>query len=82
MNAREEAIREAALRVFRTRQAANAFMTLPCTALGGTPEELVRSGREDEVLVFLDRLEREAPPAPTSMARLFSGWLGRFGGGR
>lgn len=70
------------MRVFRTKQAANAFMTLPCPALGGSPEKLIDEGREIEVLQFLDRLEREAPPEPNSMVRLFSGWLGRFGGRR
>lgn len=70
------------MRVFRTRQAANAFLSLPCPALGGAPLDLVRSGREHEVLAFLDKLEREAPPEPSSMARMFSGWLGRWGGGR
>lgn len=71
-----------AMRIFRTRQAADAFLTLPCPALGGTPTELVRSGRENEVLAFLDKLEREAPAETPTMARLFSGWLGRFGGRR
>jgi hypothetical protein len=79
---RDDEIREAAMRVFRTPQAAKAFLTVPCPALGGTPAELIRSGRENEVLAFLDKLEREAPPEPSSMAKIFSGWLGRFGGRR
>ncbi len=74
-----EEVRVAAQRVFRTRQAVDAFLTLPCPALGGTPEELVEAGRDGEVLAFLDRLEHEAPPEPSTMAKLFSGWLGRWG---
>ena len=72
-------VRAAAQRVFRTRQAVDAFLTLPCPALGGKPEELVEAGRETEVLAFLDRLEHEAPPEPSSLARLFSGWMGQRG---
>jgi hypothetical protein len=82
VSTKDEEIRAAAMRVFRTKQAASAFLTLPCPALGASPEELVRSGRENEVLAFLDRLEREAPAETPTMARLFSGWLGRFGGRR
>ncbi len=82
MGTRDDEIRAAAMRVFRTRQAADAFLTLPCPALGAAPAALVKSGRENEVLAFLDKLEREAPPEPSSMARIFSGWLGRFGGRR
>ncbi len=72
-------VRAAAVRVFRTRQAVDAFLTLPCPALGGKPEKLVEAGRENEVLAFLDRLEREAPPEPSSLAKVFGGWLGRWG---
>ncbi len=76
---KEDDIRAAAMRVLRTRQAADAFLSLPCPALGAAPADLVKSGRENEVLAFLDRLEREAPPEPSSMSKIFSGWLGRFG---
>jgi hypothetical protein len=82
VSASEDQIRAAAMRVFRTRQAADAFLTLPCPALGGAPNDLVKSGRDGEVLSFLDKLEHEAPPEAPTMARLFSGWLGRFGGRR
>jgi uncharacterized protein (DUF2384 family) len=79
VGAKEAQILEAAIRVFRTRQAAKAFLEVPSPKLGGSPAELIESGREDEVLALLDQLEREAPAEPSSMARLFSGWLGRFG---
>ncbi len=82
MSSSEEQIRAAAMRVFRTRQAADAFLTLPCPALGAVPNELVKSGREGEVLAFLERLEHDAPAETPTIARLFSGWLGRFGGRR
>jgi hypothetical protein len=78
----EDQIRTAALRVFRTRQAVDAFLALPCPALGGTPEALAKSGRGNEVLAFLDKLEHEAPPLPSGLGGLFAGWLGRFGGRR
>jgi hypothetical protein len=58
-----EQIRAAALKVFTSRQAADAFLELESPALGGVPLELVRAGRGDEVLAFLDRLAREAPPS-------------------
>jgi uncharacterized protein (DUF2384 family) len=76
---KEEEILEAAMRVFRTRQAARAFLEVPSPKLGGTPAALIEAGREDEVLALLDKLEKEAPAEPSSMARIFSGWLGRFG---
>ncbi len=67
------------MRVFRTRQAARAFLEVPSPKLGDTPAALIEAGRENEVLAFLDELEREAPPEPSSLAKVFSGWLGRFG---
>jgi hypothetical protein len=67
------------MRVFRTKQAADAFLTLPCPALGASPSELVESGRENEVLAFLDKLENEAPAPPSGLDGIFSKWLGRFG---
>lgn len=74
----ENEVLAAAIRVFRTEQAARAFLALPTPEFGGaTPAELARSGREAEVLEFLSRLEREAPAPPHW---LFSGLLGRFGG--
>jgi hypothetical protein len=76
---KEQEIEAAAMRVFRTRQAAMAFLTLPCPALGAVPSQLAQSGREDEVLAFLDRLEREAPAPAATLDKIFSGWLGRFG---
>ena len=33
-----EQIQQAAMRVFRTQQAAKAFLTLPCKSLGGSSE--------------------------------------------
>lgn len=82
MSAIEDQVRAAALRLFRTEKAAEAFLEIKAPALGGAPLELVRAGRGGEVLAFLDKLEREAPAAPSSMERLFSGWFGRFGGKR
>ncbi len=59
-----ERVREAAARVFRAPQAARAFLELDSPALGGVPLELVKAGRTEEVLRFLERLEAEAPPPP------------------
>lgn len=74
----ENAVREAAIRVFRTPQGADAFLTLRCPALGDTPRALVEAGRANEVLAFLDKLEHEAPPPPRTLDGLFGGWF-RFG---
>ncbi len=79
MSANEDAVRAAAMRLFRTKQAADAFLTLPCPALGGSPMALLDAGREKEVLAFLDKLEREAPAPPSGLDKVFAGWLGRFG---
>jgi len=79
VGSKEQEILEAAMRVFRTRQAAHAFMTVPCPALGGAPKQLVESGREDEVLAFLAKLEHDAPAPPATLDKIFAGWLGRFG---
>jgi hypothetical protein len=62
-----EEIRAAAARVFRGDQAARAFLELRSPALGGVPAELVKAGRGDEVLRFLERLAAEAPPPPASI---------------
>ncbi len=79
MNIKETQILEAAMRVFRTQQAARAFLEVPSPKLGGTPKALIEAGRENEVLAFLDELEKQAPAEPSSLARVFSGWLGRWG---
>ncbi len=60
-------IRAAAARVFRGKQAAEAFLTLRSPVLGGVPVELVEAGRGDEVLRFLERLAENAPPPPPSI---------------
>ena len=76
-------VRAVARRIFRSQQAADAFLRLPSPRLGGAaPVDLVRDGRADEVLKFLENLEREAPAPPPGLQGLFSSWLGRFGGGR
>lgn len=74
----DDEVLAAATRVFRTTQAARAFLALPTPEFGGeTPQELVRTGREADVLAFLARLEQEAPPQPNW---LFSAIFGRLGG--
>jgi len=78
----EDQIRASALRLFRTRQAADAFLTIPCRPLGASPLELLKAGRGAEVLSFLANLEEEAPAPPATLDRIFAGWLGRFGGRR
>lgn len=82
MSQEEDEVRAAARRIFRTDQAAKGFLASPIHDLGGTPMELTRSGRADEVLAYLARLEREAPAQPFTTQSLFAGWLGRFGGKR
>lgn len=72
-----EAIRAAALKVFTSPQAADAFLRLESPALGGVPLELARSGRGDEVLAFLERLAREAPPPPPRIFGISLGWKRR-----
>lgn len=57
-------IRAAARKVFTSEQAAEAFLRLDSPVLGGVPLELVEAGRGHEVLAFLARLAREAPPPP------------------
>ncbi len=74
-----EEIRAAAEKVFRTSQAVDAFLSLRSPVLGDTPLALAESGRTAEVLAFLEKLEREAPPPPPTIFGFFSGWLGRFG---
>ncbi len=61
MRATIDDVRAQALRLFRTEQGADAFLTAPCSALDGVPIELARSGRSAEVLFYLERLERRAP---------------------
>lgn len=74
----DDEVLAAATRVFRTTQAARAFLALPTPEFGGeTPQELVRTGREADVLAFLARLEQEAPPQPSW---LFSAIFGRLRG--
>lgn len=61
-------VREAARKVFRQRQAVDAFVELRTPKLGGkTPRELVEAGRGDEVLAFVDELARVAPAPPPSI---------------
>ncbi len=80
MGETEDRVHAAAVRIFRTHQAAEAFLNLHCPELGGaTPLALMRDGRAEEVLTFLERLEREAPAPKTGV---FGSWLGRLGGSR
>jgi hypothetical protein len=55
-------VRAQALRLFRTRQGAEAFLHAPCAALDGVPIELAEGGRAAAVLFYLERLERFASP--------------------
>jgi hypothetical protein len=82
MSVTVDEVREAATRLFRTRQAADGFLALRCPALGDTPLELVRQGRGAEVLAFIENLEKVAPAPERTLGRMFSGWLGPFGGRR
>lgn len=72
-----EAIRAAALKVFTSRQAADAFLRLDSPKLGGVPLELVEAGRGDEVLAFLEQLAQEAPPPPLRIFGIPLGWKRR-----
>jgi hypothetical protein len=67
MEAPEKVVFAAALRVFRTPQAAEAFLEIPLHDLGGSPIELLERGRGDEVLAYLAALEQDAPAPPPSM---------------
>ncbi len=67
MSASEQEVRAAAAKVFRSPQAADAFLRLANPTLGGVPLTLVQQGRGDEVLAFLERLAIEAPPPPPSI---------------
>ena len=83
MSASEEQIHAAARKVFRTDQGAKAFLNVPCPALGGqTAKQMIAQGRGDEVLTLLEKLAVEAPPPSGSLADMFRGWLGPFGGRR
>jgi hypothetical protein len=73
-------VRSAVSKVFRTNQAADAFLSLPCPALGGVPTQLVAQGRGDEVLAFVEKLAEIAPAPPSGLGGLFQGWLGPFAG--
>ena len=53
-------VRAQALRLFRTRQSAEAFLHAPCAALDGVPLDLATRGRASAVLFYLQRLERFA----------------------
>lgn len=76
MTAGMDEIRAAAHRVFRSDQAVDAFLELSSPTLGGTPRALIEAGRGDEVLQFVERLAREAPPAPSIFGVPLS-WLRR-----
>ena len=83
MSATVEDVEDAAGKVFRTRQAVHAFLTVPCPALGGVqPLKLVEQGRGDEVMAFLEKLAAAAPAPPSGLAGMFRGWLGPFAGKR
>jgi hypothetical protein len=83
VSATVEDVEAAAGKVFRTRQAVHAFLTVPCPALGGDrPMQLVEQGRGDEVVAFLEKLAVTAPPPPSGLQGVFQGWLGRFAGKR
>lgn len=72
-----DVIRAAARKVFTSPQAADAFLNLESPVLGGVPLELVEAGRGDEVLAFLERLAREAPPPPVRIFGIPLGWKRR-----
>jgi hypothetical protein len=82
MSATIEEVRAAAAKVFRTEQAARAFLSVPSPKLGGTPLKLTQEGRGDEVVAFLKKLAEVAPPSPSGFDNLLRGWLGPFGGGK
>jgi hypothetical protein len=83
VSATVEDVEDAAEKVFRTRQAVHAFLTVPCPALGGVkPQALVEQGKADEVIAFLEKLATAAPPPPSGLAGMFRGWLGPFAGKR
>ena len=64
MRATIENVHARARNLFRTDQSASAFLSAPCSALGGVPLELARNGRAAEVLFYLDRLVDRAPADP------------------
>jgi hypothetical protein len=82
MSATIEQARAAAAKLFRTDQAANAFLSVPNPKLGGVPLKLIEEGRGDEVVAFLEKLAEVAPAPPSGLNQLFRGWLGPFGGGK
>ncbi len=82
MSATIDDVRAAASKIFRTPQAANAFLSVPNPKLGGTPLKLTEEGRGDEVVAFLEKLAEVAPAPPSGLDALFRGWLGPFGGGK
>jgi len=81
VSATVEQVREAAAKIFRTDQAAKAFLSVPNPKLGGVPMKLVEEGRGDEVVAFLEKLAEVAPAPPRGLDSLFRGWLGPFAGG-
>jgi uncharacterized protein (DUF2384 family) len=80
MGAMVDDVKAAARRIFRTEQAAGAFLSARSPLLGGsTPLELLEAGRGDEVVALLARLQAEAPAPEGGMNALFRGWLGGWG---
>lgn len=80
MPATKEEVRAAAAKIFRTDQAARAFLSVPNPKLGGIPLKLTEDGRGDEVVAFLEKLAEIAPAPPSGLDQLFRGWLGPFAG--
>jgi hypothetical protein len=70
-------LRAAAARIFRSDQAAEAFLSLHCPALGGVPAKLAEAGRGAEVLRFLETLARDAPPPPPALFGVPLPWMKR-----
>jgi hypothetical protein len=62
MSATIEDVGARARHLFRTEQSADAFLNVPCVALGGVPAELAMRGHAKEVLFYIRCLENAAPP--------------------
>jgi hypothetical protein len=82
MAADKNAVLAAALKVFRTDQAAEAFLGVNNARLGGVPLRMVEEGRGDEVVAFLEALRKEAPPAEGSFWEVVSQQWAGLGGRR
>jgi hypothetical protein len=73
-------VRDAALALFRTEQAADAWLTLRCERLGAVPLELVDEGRGEEVIQLLQQIASEVGPPDTDPWAGLRRLLGPLGG--